>query len=43
MYGGMGSFSDVILHGSDGSIPRAENTELDDLRTKLFEMCRASA
>lgn len=43
MYGGMVSFSDVVLHGSDGSIPRAENAELDDLRGRLFELCRASA
>lgn len=43
MYGGMGSFNDVILHGNDGSIPREENIVLDELRSKLFELCRESS
>jgi hypothetical protein len=39
MYGGAGSFNDVILY-RDGKLLTVENAEFDALRDKLFEMCR---
>lgn len=42
LYGGMGSFNDVILH--EDTVPlRSENDELDRLRSELYAACRASA
>ncbi len=40
MYGGMGSFNDVILYGANGHPLRSENDELDGLRSRLFAACR---
>lgn len=39
VYGGMGSFNDVILHRPDGMPMHDENTELAQLRTLLFVAC----
>ena len=39
MYGGMGAFNDLVLQTSDGVMPRADNVELDALRTKLYDLC----
>lgn len=39
MYGGMGSFNDVVLY-KDGQPLISENIEFDRLREKLFELCR---
>lgn len=39
MYGGMGSLNDVILYG-DGQPLSKENTEFDDLRTNLYDLCQ---
>ena len=38
LYGGMGSFSDVVLQDRDGVLP--EQQELQQLRTRLFEAAR---
>jgi hypothetical protein len=40
LYGGMGSFNDVILQDSNGPL-RSENDELDRLRSELYSACRA--
>lgn len=39
MYGGMGSFNDLILHKKDGFAPIEENNELDELKGLLYQMC----
>ena len=40
LYGGMGSFNDIVLYRN--GIPLvSENNELDALRSKLYELCRA--
>lgn len=39
MYGGMGSLNDVILY-KDGQPLALENTELNELREKLYQLCR---
>lgn len=39
MYGGMGSFNDLILHSEDASAPIEENNELDQLKGMLYQMC----
>ena len=41
MYGGMGSFNDLILH-KDGKPLGDENDELDKLRDELFQLCLPS-
>jgi len=38
LYGGMGSFSDIILY-ADGSILVRENIEFDKLRNRLHDLC----
>lgn len=38
MYGGMGSFNDIVLH-NDGIPLVAENDELDSLRSLLHTSC----
>ena len=40
VYGGMGSFNDIILYGSNGMPLRDENNELDQMRSELFQLCR---
>lgn len=40
MYGGMGSLNDLILY-KDGKVLVSESNELDDLRSKLYSLCRA--
>jgi hypothetical protein len=40
VYGGMGSFNDIILHGPNGIPLRDENDDLDLMRSDLFELCR---
>ena len=40
LYGGMGSFNDIILY-RNGILLVSENSELDALRSKLYELCRA--
>lgn len=40
LYGGMGSFNDIVLHGSDGLPLREENERLDRLRRQLYAACR---
>ncbi|MCF6252868.1 MAG: hypothetical protein L3J75_16605 [Methylococcaceae bacterium] len=42
MYGGMGSLNDVILY-RDGQPLSKENTEFDDLRTSLYDLCQKLA
>lgn len=41
VYGGMGSFNDLILHGPDGIPLGPENDELDQLRSELYAKCRS--
>jgi hypothetical protein len=38
LYGGMGSVNDLILY-RNGVLLRAENNELDALRSKLYDLC----
>lgn len=38
MYGGMGSLNDVILY-SNGQLLGPENSELDALRSELYQLC----
>lgn len=38
IYGGLGSFSDLILYDIKGKLARDETAQLDQLRTKLFEV-----
>lgn len=38
LYGGMGSFNDVVLQDARGVLP--EQPELDQLRSRLFETAR---
>jgi hypothetical protein len=40
LYGGMGSFQDLVLQDSDGVRP--EQSEFDRLRDRLFEEARAA-
>jgi hypothetical protein len=40
VYGGMGSFNDIILHSPNGIPLSAENDELDRLRSELYSECR---
>lgn len=40
VYGGMGSFNDVILHGPYGIPLCDENDELAQLRSELFSSCQ---
>jgi uncharacterized protein DUF6966 len=40
VYGGMGSFNDIVLHRPNGIPLRDENSELDHLRLELFEQCQ---
>lgn len=39
MYGGMGSLNDVILY-REGQPLSKENSEFDDLRTNLYDLCQ---
>jgi hypothetical protein len=39
MYGGMGSLNDVILYGNGQPLSK-ENTEFDNLRTRLYDLCQ---
>lgn len=39
MYGGMGSLNDIILY-KDGQPLTLENAELNELREKLYQLCR---
>ncbi|KRB09207.1 helix-hairpin-helix domain-containing protein [Lysobacter sp. Root690] len=41
MYGGMGSLNDLVLYKDHQPLPR-ENNEFDELRVRLYELCRAS-
>lgn len=41
MYGGMGSLNDLILY-ADGQPLSTENSELDELRIRLYELCHTS-
>jgi hypothetical protein len=38
LYGGMGSFSDIVLY-RDGNVARDASRKLDDLRHRLFDLC----
>jgi hypothetical protein len=40
LYGGMGSFNDLVLHGTNGIPSAEENDELDTCRTELYELCQ---
>ena len=40
VYGGTGSFNDVILHDRRGIPLRDENNELDQMRSRLFQLSR---
>ena len=39
MYGGMGSLNDIVLY-KDGQLLISENMEFDELREKLYGLCR---
>lgn len=39
MYGGMGSLNDIILYRSGQPLSK-ENTDFDDLRSELYDLCR---
>lgn len=39
MYGGSGSLSDIVLY-HDGKLLKAENDRFDELRSKLYLICR---
>jgi hypothetical protein len=41
MFGGMGSLSDIVLHGPDASPLRKENDRFDELRRELYRRTRA--
>jgi hypothetical protein len=41
MFGGMGSLSDIVLYGPDGSLLRKENERFDELRSELYRLSRA--
>lgn len=41
LYGGMGSFSDVVLHDPDGIPLREENDALDRFRDELYDLCQS--
>lgn len=41
MYGGMGSLNDLVLY-KDGKVLIKESNELDELRSRLYDLCRAS-
>lgn len=38
LYGGMGSLNDLVLY-KDGAVLSKENVELDDLRSRLYDLC----
>lgn len=38
LYGGMGSFNDIIFY-DNGKPLRTENNELDALRSQLYDLC----
>lgn len=38
-FGGMGSLNDIVLY-KNGQALTKENDELDELRTKLYSLCR---
>jgi hypothetical protein len=40
LYGGMGSFNDIVLYGPGGHPLRDENEELDRFRSRLYAACR---
>ena len=40
IFGGMGSFNDIVLHDPSGVPLQSENNELDRLRSHLWEACR---
>jgi hypothetical protein len=39
-YGGMGTFNDLVLHGSDGIPLKQENDLLSDLQEELYLLVR---
>ena len=39
LYGGMGSFNDLVFSGPDRKPLQAENDDLDQLRKQLYEAC----
>lgn len=41
LFGGAGSFSDVVLYSSEGSVLIEETTKLSSLRTEIHAACRA--
>lgn len=41
-YGGMGSFNDLVLHKERVPL-KDENTELDEMRNELWELCQSRA
>jgi hypothetical protein len=41
LYGGMGSFNDIVVYGSDGVPLGEENSELDRLRKQLYHVCHS--
>ncbi|QDU43767.1 hypothetical protein Mal52_22430 [Symmachiella dynata] len=40
IYGGSGSFNDIVLHDPNGVPLIDENNELDQMRSQLFQSCR---
>ena len=41
VFGGMGSFNDIVLHGPNGVPLGPENEELDRLRSELYSKCQS--
>lgn len=40
MFGGMGSFNDLVIVQGDGTVDAAINQRLDELRMKVFRLLR---
>lgn len=43
LYGGMGSFNDIVLYDKQGQPLQVENDELSGLRTELHAACRSTS
>jgi hypothetical protein len=39
MYGGMGSFNDIVLYSDSGQVAAVDNDEFDRLRSALHALC----
>lgn len=41
VYGGMGSFNDIVLMTSDGRLPVGANQQLDKMRSELYQLIQS--